>query len=397
MPVSLLDRDSLKYPDYFWRELEKSNSQKGKEAPVAVILQAISDNQNALNSPATQSRILQIAKTHQIALKSINAGHLLGPKIREIARTTGKNPKLLIINAHGAPNLVELGKRYWYHRLFFKNRHIYYESDIKAQDFSDLARDAQIHLPCCETGKSLAQRIANIANRTVFAPIEDLSTEYTCLLEEPNNKFRMLSYDDRGLQHIYEFNPNKKPKAFPDTFDLAKKRSAFATLVNYVKDHVSKGDRECQFTMGTLCEDRIIDSEKGSAHWYRLAADEGHQTAQFNLGLCYLNGQGGVDKSEKEAVKWLCLAANQGHLGAQNNLGMFYQEGLGGLKKSDKDALKWFRLAADQGQPNAQYNLGLAYAEGRGGLSQSKEMAKKWFRLAADQGHAEAKKRCINS
>lgn len=280
MPVSLLDRGSLKYPEYFWRELEKSNAKKGKDAPVAVILQAITDNQNALNGPPTQSRILQIAKTHQIALKSINAGHLVGPKIREIARTTGKSPKLLIINAHGNSNVVAFGKRHWYHRLFFKNRHVYHESDVNAQDFSDLAPDAQIHLRCCKTGKSLAQKIANIANRTVFAPIQDLITEYTWLLEEPNNKFKMHSFDSKGFQHIYEFNPNKKPKAFPDTFDLAKKRSVLATLVNYVKQHVSKGDPECQFTMGTLCDNGIIDSEKGEAHWYRLAADQGHPEAK---------------------------------------------------------------------------------------------------------------------
>lgn len=360
MSIALLDRDSLKYPEYFWSELEKSNAQKEKDAPVAVILQAIADDRNALDGTPSQSQILQIAKTHRVALKSIDAGHLVGPKIREIAQTTGKSPKLLMINAHGGPNSVTFGKMHGYHRLFFKNRHVYHESDIKAQDFSDLAPDAQIHLSCCETGKFLAQRIANIANRSVFAPTEKLNIHYTCLLEKPNHQFRMFSYDDRGFQHINEFNPDKKPIAFPDTFDSAKKRSAFATMVNYAKRHVSKGNPECQFTMGTFYSDGMIE------------------------------GLGGLEESDKEAVKWYRLAADQGHPRAQSMLGVFYEKGSGGLEKSDKEAVKWFRLAADQGFSLAQNNLGEFYLEGRGGLPRSEKIALKWFRLAADQGRAEA-------
>ncbi len=45
--------------------------------------------------------------------------------------------------------------------------------------------------------------------------------------------------------------------------------------------------------------------------------------AQYNLGICYANGQG-VTKDEAEAVKWYRKAAEQNHAMAQYNLGVCY-------------------------------------------------------------------------
>ena len=48
-----------------------------------------------------------------------------------------------------------------------------------------------------------------------------------------------------------------------------------------------------------------------SAKWYRLAADKGMPTAQFALGVLYLNGDG-VAKDVGQARKWLTAAAEKG-------------------------------------------------------------------------------------
>ena len=37
--------------------------------------------------------------------------------------------------------------------------------------------------------------------------------------------------------------------------------------------------------------------------WYRLAADQGHGEAQFNLGMMYAAGWG-VPQDDTEVVKW---------------------------------------------------------------------------------------------
>jgi TPR repeat protein len=46
-----------------------------------------------------------------------------------------------------------------------------------------------------------------------------------------------------------------------------------------------------------------------------MAAEQGHTIAQFNLGLCFMYGQG-VAKDPVEAVKWYRMAAEQGHADA---------------------------------------------------------------------------------
>ena len=63
----------------------------------------------------------------------------------------------------------------------------------------------------------------------------------------------------------------------------------------------------------------------------------------------YANGEG-VPENDAEAVKWFRLAAEQGHAGAQFNLGGMYATGEGVLR-SGAAAADWY------------YKAGLAYLE----------------------------------
>jgi TPR repeat protein len=72
-----------------------------------------------------------------------------------------------------------------------------------------------------------------------------------------------------------------------------------------------------------------------------------------------------VAKNEIEAVKWYLKAAEQGDAPAQYNLGVCYANG-NGVAKNKIEAVKWYRKAAEQGNANAQHNLGLCYAMGEG-------------------------------
>ena len=86
-----------------------------------------------------------------------------------------------------------------------------------------------------------------------------------------------------------------------------------------------------------------------------------------------------------EAVRLYRLAANQGNPAAQYNLGVMYENGRGGLAKDDAEAVRLYRLAANQGNPTAQASLGFMYAQGRGGLQKDLSEAKRWYQLAARQ------------
>ena len=116
-------------------------------------------------------------------------------------------------------------------------------------------------------------------------------------------------------------------------------------------------------------------------------AKDGDATAQYNLGICYYNGDGVVvDKAE--AVKWLRKAAEKGHLQAQTLIGAFYFQG-DGVAVDKAEAIKWFRKAAVQGYPQAQSILGSCYFKGEG-VAEDQAEAVKWFRKAAEKGHPES-------
>jgi TPR repeat protein len=116
---------------------------------------------------------------------------------------------------------------------------------------------------------------------------------------------------------------------------------------------------------------------------YHAFADKGLAVAQFNVALMYDNGQG-ISRDEAEAMKWYRLAADQGRDDAQYQLGHLYYR-----QNNYPEAAKWFRLAADHGRADAQSNLGAMYAEGDG-IPHDLVQALKWFILAAAQNNKDA-------
>lgn len=77
--------------------------------------------------------------------------------------------------------------------------------------------------------------------------------------------------------------------------------------------------------------------------------------------------------------------ASSGYAEAQYNLGVIYEGGQGGIKRDYGLALRWYRRAAMQGLAHAQYNLGVMYAKGKG-VAKNYVEAYKWLALAARTG-----------
>ena len=103
----------------------------------------------------------------------------------------------------------------------------------------------------------------------------------------------------------------------------------------------------------------------------------------------------GVPQDDAEAVRWYRLAAEQGHASAQNNLGFAYGDGLG-VPQDAAEAVRWYRLAAEQGQPTAQYSLGVIYGKGEG-VPQDKVEAHMWFNLAASRSSGADRERSVGA
>ena len=67
---------------------------------------------------------------------------------------------------------------------------------------------------------------------------------------------------------------------------------------------------------------------KTAFKYFKPLAEQGNVTAQFNLGLMYVQGEG-VSQNFKKAVYWCQKAAEQGEAEAQFFLGAMYALELG--------------------------------------------------------------------
>jgi ectoine hydroxylase-related dioxygenase (phytanoyl-CoA dioxygenase family) len=138
-------------------------------------------------------------------------------------------------------------------------------------------------------------------------------------------------------------------------------------------------------------EDKDVETKTIGA--FRIAAAKGDVDAMFNLGLCYKNGEQGVETDAATAFSWFQRAATaeiggdgqHGHATAQCNLAACYYTGEG-VSQNDVEAVRWFELAAAQGLAAAQHNLGFCYATGTG-VTLDNAKAAVLFQQAAAQGH----------
>lgn len=124
-------------------------------------------------------------------------------------------------------------------------------------------------------------------------------------------------------------------------------------------------------------------SAQSLAPYAKAAA--GDAQSQFDLGMLYLNGEGGAPKNYGEALKWLEQAAKAGHAEARFNLATMYKTGLGALQNFEQ-AFHWFEMAAGQNHAEAQFNIALMHKMGMG-IPVDYVKAYTWSNIAAVQGH----------
>ena len=80
---------------------------------------------------------------------------------------------------------------------------------------------------------------------------------------------------------------------------------------------------------------------------WKILAEEGDPSSQYNLGVMYRMGKG-VAQDDEEAAKWYRLAADQGDAGSQFLLGYMYLNGIG-VPQNNLRAHMWVNIAASQG------------------------------------------------
>ena len=87
-----------------------------------------------------------------------------------------------------------------------------------------------------------------------------------------------------------------------------------------------------------------------------MAAEGGLAAAQNKLGVFYTNSFGVVEQDYKKAFSWFKKAADQGYEPAQYNVGGFYAMGRG-VKQDVAKAIPYLQAAAAQGHAKAKEML----------------------------------------
>jgi TPR repeat protein len=116
-----------------------------------------------------------------------------------------------------------------------------------------------------------------------------------------------------------------------------------------------RGSRYGQHTLGELYDGGFAHDYAQAVAFYRLAAAQGLDEAQFKLGWLYYCGEG-VAEDDAEALQWWQLAAAQGHPTALYQIAFCRENGLG-VAADEAEAIRWYRRAQAAGDTDAADEL----------------------------------------
>ncbi len=134
-----------------------------------------------------------------------------------------------------------------------------------------------------------------------------------------------------------------------------------------MKKAAEGGNAMAQFNYGQM----LMQKAPGEAGlekaypWFQKAADAKLADGQYAVSQIYANGAGAVPRDDAKARRYLLLAARQGYDTAQYDLGRWLVEGRGGPRNYE-DGFGWMSAAARRGTVAAQAWLARLYRDGIG-------------------------------
>jgi len=108
--------------------------------------------------------------------------------------------------------------------------------------------------------------------------------------------------------------------------------------------------------------------------------------AQHILGRWYDTGDYGLPEDDEEAVGWYRLAAEQGYASAQTNLGLMYVNGEG-VPEDLVLAYMWYNLSAGQGNSYARwYKIIIEQRMTREQIAEAQRLSREWIETHPERG-----------
>ena len=211
--------------------------------------------------------------------------------------------------------------------------------------------------------------------------------------ERVNDYSANLIFDFKGpanLKEIFEQELEKQPiknvsvlsttsviiKRLENARKLDKENDYIRAYENY-KDAADRGNLSAQLRAGELsynCFNGSIDlviSKKtawqNAVKYYKKAADQNSDEAQYFLGKCYYERNSVVSADDlKTAIKYFECSAKQGYVYAQYWLGDYYYNKAENNYNNRKQAFNYFTMAAMQNHAVSLRCVAICYELGEG-------------------------------
>ena len=182
------------------------------------------------------------------------------------------------------------------------------------------------------------------------------------------------------------------PLAFYNLGGVWEEEGDMAKAFDLYRRGAALGDTRSMVALGVCYLDGVGGGEvaernpEEAATWFERAAEKLFLPGQFELGLCYLKGDG-VKRDPKKALSLLEECALRGYTDAAKLLSKMYLEGEEeyGVARDPSRGLQFLRLAARK-DPDAMVRLGAKYLEGSDGLLTDEAKAFQFFFAAARKG-----------
>ena len=187
--------------------------------------------------------------------------------------------------------------------------------------------------------------------------------------------------------------------------------------VDALKKRVQKNDIDAMNQLGLIYLTDVFRKEEQAVELFRKASAKGHESATYNLGLCFFNGKGvvqnygkalelfkeiantdnyaqtmvgvcylygyGVEKDYEKAILWLEKGSENSKTSANLHLAYAYSKGFGVVKDESK-ALRLYSPYAEKGNLSAQYQMALIYYNGET-VHRNCQQALYWFGKVANR------------
>ena len=159
--------------------------------------------------------------------------------------------------------------------------------------------------------------------------------------------------------------------------------------VRWFMQAANQGNTNAHFTMGQFWRHSPgplgpEERTKNAIDWLTPPAKHGHTDAMAELGELYLSDQ----NDAVQAAHWFDLAARQGHPKARLAMARLLRDGLGVTKDVDA-AFAMFLKAAEKGDDEAQWEVSEMCLNGTG-TSQNLDEARGWLCKASNQNYPKA-------